>query len=159
MTQYKTLADAATVTGDPRYAGLSAYIWYVKPEHGRDLRMGPEFLKEQGIPLPTIKTLDKTHTLLGAVGERNLNEIYRMMQGEVWSPRGEARNLIRKKGLRHTSMSVGDIVQIGNKIHMVDNLGFEKLSQRLARLASVLPKGSPERRKLLAAFQGVRDKS
>lgn len=30
------------------------------------------------------------------------------MQGEIWSPNGEANELIRSKGLFHTSMSVGD---------------------------------------------------
>ena len=32
------------------------------------------------------------------------------MQGEDWSPTGEARELIATKDVRHTSMSVGDIV-------------------------------------------------
>jgi hypothetical protein len=32
-------------------------------------------------------------------------------QGENWSPNGEARDLILAKGLRHTSMSVGDVIE------------------------------------------------
>jgi len=39
-----------------------------------------------------------------------LDQIYRAMQGEVWSPNGEARGLIRALGLQHTSMSVGDVI-------------------------------------------------
>ena len=33
------------------------------------------------------------------------------MQGENWSPRGEARPLIARLGLGHTSLSLGDVVQ------------------------------------------------
>jgi hypothetical protein len=33
------------------------------------------------------------------------------MQGERWSPDGEGRALIEKKGLEHTSMSVNDVVR------------------------------------------------
>jgi hypothetical protein len=40
-----------------------------------------------------------------------LDEAYRMMQAEVWSPLGEASELIRSKGLQHTSMSIGDVIQ------------------------------------------------
>jgi hypothetical protein len=38
------------------------------------------------------------------------DHVFATMQGEVWSPNGEARDLIRGLGLRHTSMSVGDLV-------------------------------------------------
>jgi hypothetical protein len=34
-----------------------------------------------------------------------------MMQGEIWSPQGEAREYIRSLGLKHTSMSAGDMVE------------------------------------------------
>jgi hypothetical protein len=38
-----------------------------------------------------------------------LEELFWRMQGENWSPNGEARELIKAKGVQHTSMSVGDI--------------------------------------------------
>jgi hypothetical protein len=41
----------------------------------------------------------------------DLEEVFQMMQGEVWSPNGEARDLIRGLGLTHTSMSVGDFIE------------------------------------------------
>lgn len=37
-------------------------------------------------------------------------QIFELMQGETWSPEGEARSLIEAVGLRHTSMSVGDCI-------------------------------------------------
>ena len=51
-----------------------------------------------------------THALLFAVRGKSLDEVYMKMQGENWSPNGEARELIRGQGLKHTSMSVGDIL-------------------------------------------------
>ena len=36
--------------------------------------------------------------------------VFMHMQGEVWSPNGEARDLISKSGTHHTSMSVGDVL-------------------------------------------------
>jgi hypothetical protein len=35
--------------------------------------------------------------------------------------------LIKEKGLHHTSMSVGDIVKIGDTVHFVDMFGFVAL--------------------------------
>jgi predicted MPP superfamily phosphohydrolase len=49
---------------------------------------------------------------LGAIkGHANLDDIFEMMQGENYSPAGEARDLIRSSGTHHTSMSVGDIIE------------------------------------------------
>ncbi len=59
---------------------------------------------------------------------KNLNDVYVTMQAEVWSPNGEARNLICSKGLNHTSMSVGDIIEDieEKKFYMVDSFGFKE---------------------------------
>lgn len=40
----------------------------------------------------------------------NQDEVFRAMQGEEWSPNGEARFLIQALGLWHTSMMSGDAV-------------------------------------------------
>ena len=55
--------------------------------------------------------LDQTHAFLTEVEACSVEEVYRMMQAEFWSPNGEARGLIRSLGLDHTSMSVNDVVQ------------------------------------------------
>jgi hypothetical protein len=39
-----------------------------------------------------------------------LDVIFYEMQGDVWSPHGEARELIKSLGLSHASMSIGDAV-------------------------------------------------
>lgn len=108
-------------------------VWYMKPEFFRDGIMGAKWLKERGM-LPTMATLEKTHVLLREVEANGLDEIYYQQQGEVWSPNGEARGLIREKGLQHTSMSVGDVIvgpggdAYGDRGWIVDSVGFTKLS-------------------------------
>jgi hypothetical protein len=128
---YTSLNDAAANTGNPAYAKGATKIWYMKDESWRDFSMGAEWLREHPDlgTLPTNEAqLRKSHTLLGSIAESNKDRIFGLMQGENWSPRGEARNLIQGKGLRHTSMSVGDIIQVGPFIYMVDRDGFEKLN-------------------------------
>ena len=56
-----------------------------------------------------LHNLTATHVLVRELEATHLDEAYRQMQGEVWSPNGEARELIAALGLRHTSMTVGDI--------------------------------------------------
>jgi hypothetical protein len=130
LKPYRTLADAANVTGNDDYGKPGATIWYWKPEFSRDLLMGydwvvehnPELLEQTARQMPR-----RTHKTIGRVGTRNLGEIYKMMQGEIWSPNGQARKMIGRVGLDHTSMSVGDIIQIGSQYHFVDRVGFERL--------------------------------
>jgi len=58
----------------------------------------------------------------------NLDDVYYKMQGEVWSPNGEARGFIRSKGLEHTSMSTGDVIEDveAGKFYMVQFFGFKE---------------------------------
>jgi hypothetical protein len=49
------------------------------------------------------------------------------LQGEFWSPGGEARMLIERLGLEHTSMAVGDVIQVGTTFHLCAPMGFQTL--------------------------------
>lgn len=138
--QYKSVNDAAKVHKDelPGLAPGKTEIWYMRPEYFRDFNMGWKFLFKHGgsemmgkLKLKEIPT--KSHVLLGKIREKNLGEVFKLMQGEFWSPYGEANSLIKKKGLHHTSMSVGDIIKIGNKMWMVEMSGFKDLSILLKR--------------------------
>jgi hypothetical protein len=58
-----------------------------------------------------------------------LEKVFYRMQGEVWSPNGEAKDLIMSLGVQHTSMSTGDIVRdndTGN-IWRVEDFGWKKI--------------------------------
>jgi hypothetical protein len=63
-------------------------IWYMKPAHfGTGIRGGY---------LPNPRALTHTHELLKVLElDGGLNDVFTAMQGEVWSPNGEARELIR----------------------------------------------------------------
>jgi hypothetical protein len=117
--QYKTLEDAMP-------AGHTE-IWYFKSDFARDAMMGYEWLNSRG-RLPSAATLSQTHVKLGTVAECHaLERIFYAMQGEMWSPNGEAWTMIKELDL-HTSMSVGDIVKLPEgKLMMVDIFGFKEL--------------------------------
>lgn len=123
---YKKLSDAVKVTGNPDYKGEQAHVFYSKQDQSRDMLMGYNWLKKNNI-IPNLSTLNQTHTLLGSLGTLDKERIFEMMQGETWSPQGEARSLIESAKLSHTSMSVGDIVKIENKLWMVDRIGWKAL--------------------------------
>jgi len=123
--QYTTLQDAADHDELQilDFDEGSTEIWYQRPElFGRVAG----FAKDPDIEID-INDLSKTHILLGSVCEADPERLYGLLQGERWSPNGEARDLIRSKGLRHTSMSVGDIVVNYQGTHIVDSVGFKTL--------------------------------
>lgn len=121
-----TLAEIAGSI-DPRYGTGTTKVWYAKPLFSRDGGMGHDWLVETH-KVPTTGALEETHVCLGTIDSTDPEEIWVMMQGERWSPRGEARSLITEKGLRHTSMHVGDIVQVApGECFLVDSCGFVKL--------------------------------
>ncbi len=105
-------------------------IWYMKPSFFRDGIMGMKWLIKQNL-IPVESRLDQTHTKVCDVSipDGSMEEAFASQQAERWSPNGEARELIESLGLRHTSMSVGDVLvrtaANGQRIaHMVDRFGF-----------------------------------
>lgn len=58
-------------------------------------------------------SFENSHALLGTVEfRRDYQTLYGPLQGDFWSPAGEARALIEKLGLQHTSMMVGDVLVV-----------------------------------------------
>ena len=119
--QYKSLNDA--------YPAGSTEVWYWKEDFARDAMMGANWLAKKGL-MPKPENISDNYVLIGKIAETNPEKVYMMMQGEMWSPRGQARNMIRASGTGHTSMSMGDIVKIGNKYMMVDRFGFHDITQQ-----------------------------
>lgn len=58
----------------------------------------------------TVKNLKNSHVFVMRITAKDLEDCYVKMQGENYSPNGEARDLIESLGLWHTSMSVNDVV-------------------------------------------------
>jgi len=64
-----------------------------------------------GTPLLTVPRLRGTHVRVTTIEAGNRGEAWLKMQGENWSPHGEARPLLNRLGLTRTSMSVGDVLR------------------------------------------------
>lgn len=123
------LTTAAEVSAAHRGGLLRFSVWYMRPEWFRDGIMGHGFLEMRG-KLPTPATLEASHVLLKYAYAADLDDLFARMQGEHWSPNGEARELIRARGLQHTSMSVGDIaIDPAGKAWIVDRFGFVELTR------------------------------
>lgn len=120
-SKYASLADV--------YPSGSTEIWYWNEDAGRDMMMGANWLSKKG-QMPTPDSLEQTHVKIGTLRETNPDKVFSMMQGENWSPRGEARDLIQQSNTGHTSMSVGDIMKIGSTYLMVDRFGFHDISKQ-----------------------------
>jgi len=101
-------------------SGSTFRVYYMRPEWFREGIMGvrPDPLK-----------LDETHVFVRSVEAANLEHVFALCQGEVWSPNGEARELIRRLKIQHTSMSVGDVViDSAGRVFMVAMFGFADIT-------------------------------
>ena len=101
-------------------------IWYMRPDS--KWRMTMMFAGYHDPPKLegwTVAALQESHTLLGTVASEEEEGIWTAMQGHVWSPNGEARRLIQRMGLAHTSMSMGDIVVLPDgTVRLAVSVGF-----------------------------------
>ena len=122
---YTTLNDASKLHSELAHG--TTEIWYSKSKHFRDMSGGTRYLEKHRL-LPTADTLETTHTKIGSIDTVDLNRIFGLMQGDRWSPNGEARDLIGNSTAGHTSMSVGDIIKMNGIMHMVDDYGFVVLA-------------------------------
>ena len=95
-------------------------VYYMKAEFFRKGVMGYDWLQGKGL-LPDPADLTKTHVSLKLIEARNPEDVYLKMQGESWSPTGDAREFVASKGL-----SVGDIVvdRTSRVAFILDRVGF-----------------------------------
>jgi hypothetical protein len=113
--QYRSLND--------KFEDGSTEIWFVKPGYKKLYSQGISHMRADGVNPPNPQDLEQTHIHLGNVADTNLKRIFAMMQGDEWSPNGEARELIRGKHLDHTSMIPGDVIVTPDRAVMVDRNG------------------------------------
>jgi len=112
---------------------MKLQIWYMKPEWFRAGICGEE---------PNAKNLNATHIHLKDLDVTDNVDVYGKlekawvtMQGENWSPDGEARPLIEAKGLQHTSMSVGDVAvnEATGATYLCAGMGFVRIDGKFAK--------------------------
>lgn len=125
--QYKTLSDA------PNLQVGTIEVWYMRPGF---FRFGTQGARPNHDP----DNLCWTHIHLGSIRSNAttpqpmspelLDELWVALQGENWSPFGEARGLIQSKGLEHTSMSIGDCFRLPNgEVWIVSREGFKRVDE------------------------------
>lgn len=137
--EYVELNDAAknpnvrASTRELLKPALSPFEWYSRIEvwYAKDTRFAED------TPVNLTYADNGTHVLLGAVEwRRDWQSLYGALQGEFWSPKGEARRLIKRMGLAHTSMSVGDVLVCCNpdntvEVWMCASTGWRQLDRKV----------------------------
>jgi hypothetical protein len=103
-------------------------VYYMKSDFFGEGVKGYAWLKKRNL-VPDPAALTKSHVFLKLIEAHSPEDAYFRMQGDNWSATGEARELIASKGVRHTSMSVGDIVidQDSRVAYILDRMGFRFL--------------------------------
>lgn len=80
----------------------------------------PEELRLEWLPF--------THRHLMAVEANCKGDVFLQMQGETWSPNGEARPLLKERHLSHTSLSIGDVIRDeAGRTWVCDRVGWRKV--------------------------------
>lgn len=113
---------------DPKFNYKNNVFYNVYYRKNPTFMENPKFKEEDAL---VEEIIGKEYVHVSGFWEKKamkLDEIWKLMQGEVWSPEGEARELIELLGLKHTSMSVGDLIEdhLGI-IHEVAMVGFNNL--------------------------------
>ncbi|MEZ9709328.1 hypothetical protein AB4254_11670 [Vibrio breoganii] len=133
MKQLKDFKAISDIWDDE---GTEFEIFYSKPSFFRDALAGlrglqsihEDFGKDAG------KDMNEFYVSLGTIKISGDPEetLFMLMQGENWSPNGEAREFIKEKGLKHTSMSVGDVIKNAKsgRYYMVDMFGFSRIQEK-----------------------------
>ena len=110
-------------------------VWYCK-SLAKDMALTMALGRTAEINLPDNFELTDTHTPVVEYFTANTDSMniceqaFHYLQCEVWSPKGEARGLIESlEGINHTSMSMGDIVQIDSRFFICQMIGFVEIFQ------------------------------
>src|SRR6516164_3695395 len=95
-------------------------VWYMQPSFFRGI-VGNS---------PDPNNLSATHVHLKDIEADNLEDAFARMNAKIWSPNGEALDLIQSKGLQHTTMTIGDVlvdVDEADVVYQVTAIGFSRL--------------------------------
>lgn len=104
---YRTIHDAAI----PDFAPGTSEVWFAKPGAGKASR----------------SRLCETHVKVGSVKCASPERLFVLLQQHKWSPSGEARDMLESMGVKHQSLSVGDVLVVNNRHLLVSERGFVRL--------------------------------
>ena len=93
-------------------------VWYMKPSFFRGI-VGTS---------PDPNDLSATHVHLKDIEADSREDAFDRMQAGIWSPNGEALDLIQSKELQRTSMTIGDVlVDETDAVYLATGIGFSRL--------------------------------
>lgn len=143
VPHYVLLSDASS---NPRASSLARSVLLplrsvTQPRIRVHYARRPTFICN-GIFVPHENSPFRTHAYLGVVpfqdtpNDRTIRAFYRSLflalQGESWSPHGEANALLDRQNLLHTSASIGDVFEVVapdlTRIDMIDSRGFVRIA-------------------------------
>ncbi|MCG3207264.1 MAG: hypothetical protein FOGNACKC_00864 [Anaerolineae bacterium] len=102
-----------------------------------------------------VEDLPDTHAYITTVAKSELGLVFVWMQGENWSPNGEARPIIERAGVAHTSMMTGDVVKDPDGVYWQCGyaLQWHKLAYRDVQLRRVIIDRGEVRNEMLTETQ------
>ena len=93
-------------------------VWYMQPSFFRGI-VGNS---------PDPNNLSATHVHLKDIEADSREDAFDRMQADIWSPNGEALDLIQSKELQRTSMTIGDVlVDEDDAVYLATATGFKWL--------------------------------
>ena len=124
---YTSLNDAALCYRLPCLAPGPVKVWYLRPQDGWNERLTDIMFGQFEQINP--RALWETHILLGKIdGGDSLEEVFWLLKGARWSPKGEANGFIQAMRLDHTDMRVGDILETDKGLWVAAAFGFERIA-------------------------------
>ena len=77
----------------------------------------------------TVADISSKYCLIGHVQAGCLSEVFEQQQAEIWSPKVEREMAltVKKMGLGHLSMGVGDVAEVNGKYFQVDLSSWRKV--------------------------------
>lgn len=101
------------------------YFLRVRKYMGRKRMKAWEDVTEDSIIPKSLSELKETHKLLGRLKETKPEKIFWILQASNWAKNyNNVNKYLIKKGIRHTSMMVGDIIITGKKGYITLDMGF-----------------------------------
>ena len=97
-------------------------VWYMKPSFFRGV-VGNN---------PDPNGLSASHVHLKDIEADNKDDAFHRMQADIWSPNGEALDLIQSEELQRTSMTIGDVLvdEADDAVYQVTAIGFSRVLKK-----------------------------
>ncbi|MFS1429095.1 hypothetical protein LMH73_018600 [Vibrio splendidus] len=138
--KYATLAELPVIKAHSTEGAPLVEVFYKHRDSAlrRDIMAGwDHFLAQQGHHFGSIEDVLAEHYVKLGEFNSNRDEYYittQLLQGDIYSPNGEARSVIEPLDIAHTSFYSGDIIRMNGAYFFMDdedgliNIGYVKQS-------------------------------